>query len=222
MSKTNEISEELKSVLSGRTIDALLPPLVFVIVNGFFSLEIAIISALSLAVLLAGVRIIRRQSWYYALGGLLGVGLAAGLALLTRNAASYFLPTIVGSGLMVLVTLVSLFIGKPLAAWLSHLTRGWPLDWFWRKDVRPAYQEVTWLWALLLAMRLGVQVVLYQRGDAATLGWANILLGWPVTIGVLVVSYIYGIWRLRRLGGPGVHEFRDSTAPPWEGQTRGF
>ena len=222
MSKTNEISEELKSVLSGRTIDALLPPLVFVIVNGFFSLEIAIISALSLAVLLAGVRIIRRQSWYYALGGLLGVGLAAGLALLTRNAASYFLPTIVGSGLMVLVTLVSLFIGKPLAAWLSHLTRGWPLDWFWRKDVRPAYQEVTWLWALLLAMRLGVQVVFYQRGDAATLGWANILLGWPVTIGVLVVSYIYGIWRLRRLGGPGVHEFRDGTAPPWEGQTRGF
>lgn len=222
MSKTHEIGEELKSVLSGRTMDALLPPLVFVIVNGFFSLEVAVISALSLAVLLAGVRIIRRQSWYYALGGLLGVGLAAGLALLTRNAASYFLPTIVGSGLMVLVMLVSLFIGKPLAAWLSHLTRGWPLDWFWRKDVRPAYQEVTWLWALLLAMRLGVQVVLYQRGDAATLGWANILLGWPVTIGVLVVSYIYGIWRLRRLGGPGVHEFRDDTAPPWEGQTRGF
>lgn len=222
MNKTHEIGEELKSVLSGRTMDALLPPLVFLIVNGIFSLEVAVISALSLAVLLAGMRIIRRQSWYYALGGLLGVGLAAGLALLTRNATSYFLPTIVGSGVMVLVTLVSLFISKPLAAWLSHLTRGWPLEWFWRHDVRPAYLEVTWLWALLLTMRLVIQVLLFQRGDAAALGWANILLGWPVTIGVLVVSYIYGIWRLRRLGGPGVHEFRDGKTPPWEGQTRGF
>lgn len=222
MGRTHEIGEELRSVLSGRTIDALLPPLVFVIVNALFTLEVAAVTALSLAVLLAGVRLVRRQSWTYALGGLVGVGLAAGLALLTRSAASYFLPAIIGSALLVLLTVISLLVGKPLAAWLSHLTRGWPLDWFWRDDVKPAYQEVTWVWALLLAMRLGVQVLLYQRGDAATLAWANILLGWPVTIGVLVVSYIYGIWRLRRLGGPGVDEFRDGKAPPWEGQTRGF
>jgi hypothetical protein len=109
-----------------------------------------------------------------------------------------------------------------LAAWLSHLTRGWPLDWFWRDDVKPAYQEVTWVWALLTAMRLAIQVLLFQRGDTAALGWANVLLGWPVTIAVLVLSYIYGIWRLRQLGGPGVHEFREGKEPPWEGQTRGF
>ena len=180
------------------------------------------LGALGLAVFLTGLRIIKGQSWYYALGGLLGVGVAAGLALLTRDAASYFIPAIIGSGLVFLVTIISSLIGKPLAAWLSHLTRGWPLDWFWRGDVKPAYQEVTWVWALLTAMRLAIQVLLYQRGDAAALGWANVLLGWPVTIAVLVLSYIYGIWRLRQLGGPGVHEFRESKEPPWEGQTRGF
>jgi hypothetical protein len=222
MGKTQEIGEELKSVLSGRTMDALLPPLLFVIANGFFRLEIAVIGALGLAVLLTGLRIIKGQPWYYALGGLLGVGLAAGLALLTRDAASYFIPAIIGSGLVVLVMTISSLVGKPLAAWLSHLTRGWPLDWFWRDDVKPAYQEVTWVWALLTAMRLAIQVLLFQRGDAAALGWANVLLGWPVTIAVLVLSYIYGIWRLRQLGGPGVHEFREGKEPPWEGQTRGF
>lgn len=222
MGKTQEIGEELRSVLSGSTIDAVLPPLTFVIVDAIFRLEIAVIAALGLAVVLAGLRLLRKQSWYYALGGLLGVGLAAGLALLTRNAASYFIPSIIGSALILSLTLISGLIGKPLAAWLSHLTRGWPLDWFWRRDVKPAYQEVTWMWTLLIAVRLGVQVLLYQRGDAATLAWANILLGWPVTIGVLVLSYLFGIWRLRQLGGPGVHEFREGKEPPWEGQTRGF
>jgi hypothetical protein len=222
MGKTHEIGEELKSVLSGRSVDALLPPIVFVIVNAISSLEVAVIAALGLAILLAGWRLFRRQSWYYALGGLLGVGLAAGLALVTRNAASYFLPAIVSSVLLSLVTLVSLFIGKPVAAWLSHLTRGWPLDWFWRDDVKPAYREVSWLWLVLILMRLAAQVILYQRGDTATLAWANVLLGWPVTIAVLVLSYLYGIWRLHKLGGPGVHEFKDGKSPPWEGQTRGF
>jgi hypothetical protein len=222
MGKLREIGEELKSVLSGRTIDALLPPLVFVLANAVFSLEVAVLAALALALFLAVLRVFRKQSWYYALGGLLGVGLAAGLALLTQNASSYFLPAIIGSALLSLVALVSIFIGKPLAAWLSHLTRGWPLEWFWRWDVKPAYQEVTWMWALLIAVRLVIQILLYQRGDATTLGWANFVLGWPVTIAVLVLSYVYGIWRLIRLGGPGVHEFREGKDPPWEGQTRGF
>ncbi len=217
-----EIWEELKSVLSGSTIDALLPPILFAIVNGLVGLEAAVISALSLAVLLGAIRLIRKQSWGYALGGILAVGLAAGLALLTREAASYFIPAIISSALFVLAALVSNLIGKPLAAWVSHLTRGWPLEWFWRKDVKPAYREVTWFWALLFALRLGLQITLYLEGEAGTLAWANTLLGWPVTIFVLVVSYVYGIWRLQNLGGPGVEEFEEGKDPPWEGQKRGF
>jgi hypothetical protein len=39
---------------------------------------------------------------------------------------------------------------------------------------------------------------------------------------VLVASYIYGIWRLRQLGGPGVEEYKEDKKPPWKGQSRGF
>jgi hypothetical protein len=220
--KLHEILEELKSVLSGSTIDALLPPILFAIVNGLFGLEAAVISALGLAVILGAARLMRKQPWGYALGGILGVALAAGLALLTREAASYFIPAIISSALLVLAALISNLIGKPLAAWASHLTRGWPFAWFWRKDVKPAYVEVTWLWAMFFGIRLGLQVALYLRGEASTLAWANTLLGWPVTIIVLVGSYIYGIWRLQNLGGPGVDEFEEGKDPPWEGQKRGF
>jgi hypothetical protein len=121
-----------------------------------------------------------------------------------------------------LAALTSLILGKPLAAWASHLTRGWPLDWFWRDDVRPAYSEVTWAWMIFFLLRLGLQLTLYLQGQVSTLAWTESLLGWPVTLIILVSSYIYGIWRLRQLGGPGVDEFIAQTPPPWQGQTRGF
>ncbi len=220
--KRKEIMEELRSVVSGKTLDALLPPLVFVIVNELFGLYEAVFTALGLAFLLMLARLVRRHRWYYALGGLLGVGLAASIALITRSAAGYFLPALISSSLLLLLILVSLAAGKPAAAWASHLTRGWPLEWFWRKDIKPAYREVTMIWASLVLVRLFIQVILYRGGDLTRLAWANALLGWPVIVIVLVASYIYGIKRLKSLGGPGVEEFRDHKDPPWQGQTRGF
>jgi hypothetical protein len=220
--KLKELWSELTSVLSGSTLDALLPPVVFVVVNGIWGLGIAVVVAVSLAAGLAIVRLLRKQPWFYALGGLLGVGLAAGLAYLTQNAVNYFLPAIAGSVLFLVIALVSLVVGKPLAAWASHLTRGWPLDWFWREDIKPAYREVTWIWAAFFALRLALQLVLFQSGETAALAWANVLLGWPVTILILLISYLYGIWRLKKLGGPGVDEFETGKEPPWDGQTRGF
>ena len=221
-SKGTELLEELKSVVSGKTVDALLPPLVFVLVNGAFWLETAVIAAVIFALLIGFLRLLRRQTLSYAFGGLIMVILAAALAFLTRDAANYFIPAIVGSALLLAAALGSLLAGKPLAAWASHLTRGWPLGWFWRSDVKPAYVEVTWFWALILLGRLVIQVLLYLAGDAARLAWANVLLGWPVTIPILIFTYIYGLWRLRRLGGPGVEEYKTGKEPPWQGQTRGF
>lgn len=209
-------------MVSGKTVDALLPPLVFVLVNSAVGLEAAAISAVIFALLIGILRLLRRETLSYAFGGLFMVILAAALAFLTRDAANYFIPAIAGSALLLAAALVSLLAGKPLAAWASHLTRGWPLDWFWRSDIKPAYLEVTWFWALILLGRLAIQLSLYLAGDAARLAWANVLLGWPVTIPILILTYIYGLRRLRRLGGPGVEEYRSGKESPWQGQTRGF
>ena len=209
-------------MVSGKTFDALLPPLVFVLVNSISRLETAAIAAVIFALLIGFLRLLLRQTLSYAFGGLAMVILAAAIAFLTRDAANYFIPAITSSALLLIATLASLLVGKPLTAWASHLTRGWPLNWFWRSDVKPAYIEVTWFWVLILLGRLVIQILLYLAGDAARLAWANILLGWPVTIPILILTYIYGLWRLRRLGGPGVDEFRTGKEPPWEGQKRGF
>jgi hypothetical protein len=217
-----EILDELRLVVSGKTLDALLPPLVFAVTNGFRGLNRAVLVALTLALLLGLRRLMLRQKASYALGGFLVVGAASGLALITRNASNYFISAALTSGLLLLTALASLIVRKPLAAWVSHLSRGWPLDWFWRTDVKPAYREVTWFWAVFFSMRLGVQVTLLRSGDALRLAWANTLLGWPVTGLVLIISYLYGIWRLHQMGGPGVDEYRKGVKPPWRGQVRGF
>jgi hypothetical protein len=193
-----------------------------VLVNNARGLETAAISAVIFALLIGLIRLLRKETISYAFGGLAMVILAATLAFLTRDATNYFIPAIASSALLLTASLVSLLAGKPLAAWASHLTRGWPLDWFWRSDVKPAYLEVTWFWSLILLGRLAIQVLLYLAGDAARLAWANVLLGWPITIPILIFTYIYGLWRLRRLDGPGVDEYRENKEPPWQGQTRGF
>jgi len=220
--KGKELMEELRQVVTGKTLDALLPPLIFAVSNNLWGLSSAVRLALGFSLLLGMRRLLLKQKVSYALGGFLMVAAASGLALVTQNATNYFISSAVTSGTLLAAALVTLLMGKPLAALASHLSRGWPLDWFWRIDVKPAYREVTLFWAVFFALRLSLQVMLLRSGDALRLAWANTLLGWPVTVAVLVISYLYGIWRLHNLGGPGVDEYRKNLPPPWRGQVRGF
>lgn len=214
--------EELKTVVSGKTFDALLPPLLFALMNRMVGLDISALVALGAALSTGVIRVISGQAWHYAIVGFLGAGIASAFAYLLRTAASYFIPAAISSAFLVVLALVSLAMGKPLAAWASHLTRGWPLSWFWREDVKPAYREVTWFWAGLFLVRFIIVWNLLLRGNVMELAWANIVLGWPITGLALVVSYIYGFWRLQTLGGPGIDEYQDGKPPPWRGQLRGF
>jgi hypothetical protein len=88
--------------------------------------------------------------------------------------------------------------------------------------VLPAYNEVTILWAVAFAARLMLEFWLYQQDALGALGTVRILLGWPFIIALLIVSYLYGLWRLGKLGGPSVEEFKAGKVPPWEGQKKGF
>jgi intracellular septation protein A len=222
MNKGKEILEELTSVLSGKTLDAILPPLIFVIVNSMFGLTTAIIVALILSSTFGIVRLLRKQSGLYALFGTMGILLAGGFAYLADNATNYFLPGIVTNAFVLILSVITLFLDKPLAAYASHLTRGWKLDWFWRKDVKPAYREVTIMWSIFFLVRTIIQVTLFLSNNVDALVWANTIMGLPVTVTVLVLSYVYGIWRLRNLKGPGIDEYLENKTAPFRGQTRGF
>jgi len=220
--KKEEILEELRSIFLNKTFDAVLPPLVYAISNSILGLQIAVILAVTTAFIIFSKRIIKNENWKYSLGGLIGVIFASSLAFLSNNASSYFIPALTSSTLFLLAVVITLLVGKPLAAWASHLSRGWPLEWFWRKDVKPAYREVTIFWAIYFALRLSIQLNLFFSDAVLNLAWVNIILGWPTIIVVLTISYIYGVWRLDNLEGPGVDEFKKGKKPTWDGQKRGF
>lgn len=217
-----ELKEEIFNIVTGKTLDAMLPPLVFVILNRLATLNTALITGLLFALVLGIIRLLKKQDWRYAFGGMLGLLFTSILVYVTQSAANYFIPKMLSSALGFFLTLISLLIGKPIAAFVSHLTRGWRLDWFWRQDIKPAYREVSMLWALYFMMRLLILGTLYIKGDVWGLFWMNTLLGGPAILTVLVISYIYGIWRLKTLKGPGIDEFNEGVESPWRGQTRGF
>lgn len=222
MASRNELLEELNSVLKGKGLDVLLPPLVYAISSNFFSIIIAGILASAFALFFAVVRLVKNQSILYAFGGLAGVLFALALAYLADNARNFYLPGLISSIALVVATLVSLILSKPLSAIASHLTRGWPWAWFLRKDIKPAYTETTWMWLVFFSLRTTLQLVLFLQQDITRFALFNTLLGLPVTIGVLILTYVYGLWRLQQLKGPGVDEFIDHKQPPYQGQKRGF
>lgn len=220
--KFGEVLDEFRSVLGNRLLDIILPPTLFLLVNGLWGLTAAMAASLALAVVLGIIRWHRGDPLRYVLGGAGSVLLAIGLVWILGRAESFFLPGLLSNALTVLLCLVSLITGRPLTAWSSFLARRWPLGWYWHARVRPAYIETTVLWTLFFAARLVWQVILFRSAQTNTLAWVQTLTGWPALVVLLTVTYIYGTWRLRNLRGPSLDEFRSGSPAPWQGQQRGF
>ncbi len=225
MGKLQELGEELRGVLSGRgsrLLDSFFPPLVFLLINSLSNVDAALWGALATSGGFAAYRLFRRESMIYALGGLGGTLLAALFVKLSGSGAGFFLPGFFSGAATVILCVVSVAFNRPLVAWTSFITRRWALNWYWHPQVLPAYNEVTILWAVAFAARLTLEYWLYQQDALGALGTVRIFLGWPFIVVLLIVSYIYGLWRLGQLKGPSVDEFKAGKAPPWEGQKRGF
>ena len=218
-----ELFEEFQLVIAGRNqlLDVAIPSLVFFIVDAFLGLRYAIISAMVIAVLTALIRLSRRQSLLYALGGLIGVAVSLAITVWFGSDEGFFLPALLTGFGTIITAAISVLIGKPMVAWTSFLARGWTLQWYWHPRVRPAYSEVTIGWAIFFSIRLAYEYDLFARAPAM-LASANFILGAPAMIVLLAVSYLYGLWRLQNLKGPSVEEFDRGAPPPWIGQRRGF
>ena len=80
--RNNELIEELTNVLSGQTLDAIFPPLLFTILNNMVSLNFAIIGALGVATMIGITRLLKQQKVLYAFTGWFGVVIAGSFALL--------------------------------------------------------------------------------------------------------------------------------------------
>ena len=224
LDKLRELREEFYTVVleQNSVLDAILPPIVFLLLNELISFQAAMWGALVLSALIAALRLWNKQSLFYALSGVGSVGLAVAIALWLGRSEGFFATNLVSGSMILLLALLSLVIRRPMVAWTSYIARRWPLDWYWHPQVRPAYSEVTLAWVIFFAARLFLQFLLFQQANTSMLAVANLITGWPAIIVLLILSYLYGTWRLAKLRGPSVEEFKNNVPAPWQSQRRGF
>ncbi len=161
--------------------ESVLPMTVFTVVWAFtHDVARSVIAALVPALVLTVWRLVAREPLTQAIGGLLGIALGAGFALLTGRAQDFFVPGLIKNLGFAAVYAVSSLVRYPLIGLLLGFALGEDLR--WRKVPRRmrVYQQATWVWVAMFGVRALVQGYLYVQGDAATLGFVNLVLGLPL------------------------------------------
>ncbi len=117
--------------------------------------------------------------------GLLGVVLAALIALRTGRAADFFLLQIASNAVSALVWAVSIAVRWPLLGVIVGLALGQRAQWRADPDLARGYRRASWLWVGQYLARLAVFVPLYQADQVVALGIARALTWVPVVVCVL-------------------------------------
>jgi len=183
-------------------VDTGLGPLAFVIANAVAGLHAAAAVAVAISVLLMIERLIRRRSAINAVGGLLGTGLCAFIALRSGRPEGYFVPRMLYQLALAVVFAGSVLVRRPIVGFIVAALYRADAGWADLRPVRRTMNELTLAWAALFAVRAAVYAVLIAAGKAGWLAAASIVMGWPAFALLIFGSFRYGPRRLDQLGAP--------------------
>jgi hypothetical protein len=166
-------------------------------------------AAVLVALAVAGWRLTRGDRPGAVLLGLLGVCVAAVVALRTGRAEDFFLLRVLSNGASALAWTVSIAVRRPLLGLVVGAILGQRTT--WRRDpaLLAAYQKGSWVWVCQYVLRLAVFLPLYAAGQVVALGVAQIALTWPLIAAVIAVSW----WVIRRALPPGHPGLRHPQLP---------
>ncbi len=150
----------------------------------------SVIAALSVAVVLLVVRVVTRAPVTPAVSGVVGIGLGAGVALLTGRAIDFFLLSIVKNAAFALLYAGSIAVRWPLIGVLLGFFLGEHTHWREVPQRYRVYVWATWVWVGMFALRLAFQVPLFRHGRVAALGAAAVPLGLPLYGLVLGLTWL--------------------------------
>lgn len=143
---------------------------------------LAAIVAVALALVLAAARLVRGQTVQYALSGLIGVAFAAFVAARTGKAENFFLPGLLANAAYATAFAGSIAVRRPVAGYIAVALHGGSPTGPWRAD--PAFlraaTRASWVFVVVFAGRLAVQLPLYLAGALVALGVARVAMGLPL------------------------------------------
>ncbi|MBX0298508.1 DUF3159 domain-containing protein [Cryobacterium sp. 1639] len=172
-------------------VEAVLPGLVFLVAYTLTrDLVPALVASVAIGVVFFVLRLAKKQTVTQAVGGLVGIGISAVLALLTGRAEDFYLPGFWTNGVYGAVLLVSALIGWPLIGVGVGYLMGEQLAWRSDPSKRRVFAILTFMWAGLFILRLAVQLPLYYAGNIEWLGATKLLMGIPLYAPLLVLSWL--------------------------------
>ena len=171
-------------------LDSGLPALVFLVAfNIKHELQTATTAAIIIALVLAILRLVKKDTLQHVISGLIGVVFCAFLARKTGSAVDYYLPGLIINVVYGSVYLIANLAGLPVIGLVLGPILGENLHWRKVTERKSAYIKASWLWVGLFASRLIVQYPLYKSGNLTALGTARLAMGYP-----LFAAVAWGSW----------------------------
>ena len=185
-------------------VETAAPPVLFVatyLVSGK-NLTAAVVVGIAVGILLAILRLIRKERPGRVLGALLIVVIGAIFAARTGNAADYFWPRVLANFLSAIAFAFSIAIRWPLIGVIIGPMLGTRMR--WRNDpvLMKAYSRATWWWVLLSLVRGAIQVPLILNDQLVALAAVSVLF-YVLVVATVALSW----WSIKRTVGedhPGI------------------
>jgi hypothetical protein len=147
------------------------------------------------------------------LAGLAAVAVASAVAARTGRAEDYFLPSLLANVGAALIWASSIVVRWPLLGVIVGAAIGQRTRWRDDPALMLAYSRASWIWAVSFLVRAGVMTPLYLAGEVLALGVAKIVLGWPMVLVVIWLSWV-AIRRTLPPEHPGIFGHRATVSDP--------
>ena len=208
MNQHGQDRDKVINALGGKKglIDSGLPAVVFLIVfNINQDLQGAIWASLSLAIILAIWRLIRKDTIQHSISGVIGVLICAYFANRSGNATDFYIPKLLTNLGYGTVYLIANLVGWPIMGLVLGPLLGENFTWRNNPRRKKMYIKASWLWVALFFSRIAVQYPIYKSGNVNLLGTVNLAMGYP-----LFFAAAYGSWLIIRSEPPIESKSKDS------------
>jgi hypothetical protein len=191
MSQHNEDRDKVVNALGGKKglIDSGVPSIVFLVVfNISKEVNAAVMSALALSLILAIIRLIKKDTIQHSVSGVIGVLICAYFANKSGNASDFYIPKLLTNLGYGTVYLIANLVGWPILGVVLGPLLGENFTWRNNPARKRMYVKASWIW-----------VAMYKSGNVNLLGTVNLAMGYP-----LFFAAAYGTWLVIKSGPPAV------------------
>ncbi|MEI8119336.1 MAG: DUF3159 domain-containing protein [Actinomycetes bacterium] len=200
MSEHNQDKETVLKALGGKKglIDSGLPSVIFLVAfNVKHDLRQAIVAALSLSIVLAIIRLAKKDTIQHSVSGILGVLICAYFANRSGNASDFYIPKLLTNLAYGTAYLVANLVGWPLLGIVLGPLLGENFEWRKNPERKKVYTRASWIWVAMFFSRIAVQYPIYRSGNVNLLGTVNLAMGYP-----LFFAAAYGSWLVIKTAPP--------------------